>query len=127
MFGELAAVEFARAPLARPETWSLRLLGLGAALIAAGDLPALSNNSICRSGAPTEIGEIWFGNAEPRTAPTLFRKFNQEAFGKAWPLAADEALVGCALEMPGRTVMLVVAGHPRHPAAGWPGGGAGRR
>ncbi len=81
-------------------------------LVAACNSQALGDSSIRRSGAPIEIGEIWFGNPDPRAARTHFRSLSRAAFGNTWPLTADEALVGCALEMPGRTVMLVVAGQP---------------
>ncbi len=81
-------------------------------LVAACNSPALGNDPIRRSGATVEIGEMWFGYPEPQAARTHFRSLSRAAFGNTWPLAADEALVGCALEMPGRTVMLVVAGQP---------------
>jgi hypothetical protein len=68
--------------------------------------------AIRRSGVLAEVGALWFGNPEAEEAPTLFRKVGRGAFGATWPLLADEAMVGCNLDRPGHTVILVVAGQP---------------
>lgn len=68
--------------------------------------------AIRRSGVLAEVGALWFGNPDEKHAPTLFRKVGRGAFGAAWPLLADEAMVGCNLDRPGHTVILLVADQP---------------